>query len=273
MCTCGSNWPCAHARNDNTTFNFLALPGEIRNRIYHHLLTPPVNDQARGTNDIILISPLGNEGESMTPRSLPHSIFAVNRRVREEARSLYYSLNTKFDLVLTSEAVGIPQEWYKQKHRQWVRLLGDDAAAHITALGLWWGLYVDGDKLSMKPPPNGSLESRYHLRMGWRLDTTPPKASVSLLDNPAPSRRGSVIVGPRQRLTIRILQQIVTEVKCIMDAKLQGLYGSAHCGRYRCCDLVSIIDAFFDTIQCCFSDNKRDKYWLRRREGAVMTQD
>jgi hypothetical protein len=263
ICSCGKDWPCEHTQRDDTTFNFMGLPGEIRNKIYGHVLSPPINNQARTRSGAIILVDKGkSQCHDNVPRQPPHNILSVNRTIRTEARSLYFAMTDQFEL-------GHVHKENVHKFQSWIRLLGDDISSSITQLTFT-------EALSMNSYCNGFISphqpntDRYIFKASFELTTFPPKVVVStprVTDVPNHSSSSDQF-GPAPRWRPRNAFRVARMgLQNQIAGRIQGNFGCGHAGWYRCDDLLELLDAFVEAIERLFSQKagwQQRCYWLRK---------
>jgi hypothetical protein len=267
VCTCGHTWPCRHAIQDDTKFNFLALPGEIRNKIYEILFSTPLNHQDRTVTGDIILRPAMLSRAVPTVYQPPQNIFTVCRCIRQEARSLYY-LSNNFEYKFS----GHDHERDKTMFRRWLRSLGNDDIHHLRQVNLTDSISLNQQRTAFILPlvPEGT---QHIFRAQFRLGNFPPVVTVSLAhvipQVPVNRRCSSTTWRHPPR---RLVRQAKMELHNMLNARLTGLFGCGHPGQCRRTDLEDIIDMFVDAMRCCFGMAKGRKYWLRKRPGREVDE-
>jgi hypothetical protein len=149
------------------------------------------------------------------PLEPPHNIFAVNRSIRNEARSFYFT-DSKFQLDRV-------ERQNEERFRRWISLLGDENSSRLSELtlkGTLWSNFMNTNFTSPHHP-----NTRNHmLEASFELTKCPPQVTVNIL------QIIQATDSARRRLRWRLLPRIVvkkaeTELEGRLAGRMQASFG------------------------------------------------
>lgn len=264
-CSCGQLWPCQEGRNQTSSFSFLELPSELRNKIYDLAL---FSDPQPQLDDSVFIAHTSwNEIARPAPTRSLHNLFSVCRQIRAETRLWYYSTN-RFAFYRCDES-------HETSFRTWLASIGNDAAPVMTTLTMIDDLTTERNlrNFTVVNEIGGPLTTRYKCKATFSLDVVPPTVVTSVDRYPSGAyvvSDGKVIATALRSRSITSLaptpRRLAIQARKVLAAaitsKLEGLFGNCHAGEYSVGDLGSVVGAFNASVHECFGDRR---YWLRRK--------